>query len=221
MAAWENLAGLIADAEERERTDGKLSDALARRTGTATLALPLALTSHEATHCFLQAGPNAAPEAYVPDTMMPGEDRGIGLMIEAVGIVGTMFVCPECDHDDMRETLADGTSACPRHGSGYDAEERLSSVMLRVFWPGFGSQLAKQWSARVLSVRIARHCRLRPVQVPAIRRPVPFPVPVAVARAAHRRSSADQPAVAGSAAASPPRCLRFLLLLHRKARHHE
>jgi hypothetical protein len=113
LAAQEILAGLVADAEERERVGRKLADALALPPGTAAIALRGALTSHEATRRFLQAKANAAAE-----TMTPDEDRAIGMLgVPGIGgRIGTYFVCPEGDYDEVRETLADGTPVCPVHG---------------------------------------------------------------------------------------------------------
>jgi hypothetical protein len=113
IAVREKLPELIADARQRERVDRQLSDALALAPGTAAIALRKALRSHEATRGFLQAETSA-----VPEQMMPGHDRAIGMLgAPGVGsIIGTYFVCSECDYDEVRETLADGTPVCPVHG---------------------------------------------------------------------------------------------------------
>lgn len=112
-AARGKLPELIADAQERERVDKQLADALALPSGTASIALALrrALRSHDATRRFMRS---QAPATH--ETEILGADRVVGVIGAAMAI-GVEFVCPVCGHKAVRETLGDGTPACPDHGA--------------------------------------------------------------------------------------------------------
>lgn len=111
-AARENLFGLIPDANERERADKSLGEALALPPGAAALALRKALRSHESTREFLRTRSAGAAD----ETGPLGDDRAIGL--PGVPMVrGTLFVCPKGDYSKVRESVAGGTPVCPNDGS--------------------------------------------------------------------------------------------------------
>jgi hypothetical protein len=110
-AARGRLAELITDAKERERVDKRLGDALTLRSGRANIALRRALKSHEATRRFMQSQAAAVDEAGIL-----GADRAVGLLGDPIAnVIGTLFICPEGDYSEVRETLADGTPVCPKH----------------------------------------------------------------------------------------------------------
>lgn len=113
VAARGKLPELITDAQEREWVDKQLADALALPSGTANIALALrrALKSHDATHRFMRSQAAATNE-----TEILGADRTVGLLGVPMAI-GVEFICPECGHKAVRETLADGTPVCPTHGA--------------------------------------------------------------------------------------------------------
>ncbi|MFI7501830.1 hypothetical protein ACIBVL_25770 [Streptomyces sp. NPDC049687] len=99
------LPVLIADADDRERLDRDLRQALEQPAGTTEAALRQVLQSHPA----------------VRDRVETDNDRSVTpLPGDSTSQLGELFVCPNRDYSTVREVVTGDVLVCPHDGAALE-----------------------------------------------------------------------------------------------------
>ncbi|RZB13795.1 hypothetical protein StrepF001_42225 [Streptomyces sp. F001] len=99
------LPVLVADADERERLDRDLGQALEQPAGTAAAALRQVLQSHPAVRDWVETDNDRSI------TTLPGD---------STSQLGVLFVCPNRDYSTVREVVTSEVLVCPHDGAALE-----------------------------------------------------------------------------------------------------
>lgn len=108
-----DLPNFIDDAAERTAIESDLIQALDQPPGTAHDTLRRVIASRAATREWMRRRTQVTEDL----------DRAIGPLGQPTAMLGVLFVCPNLDYSEVRETVTDEVLLCPIDGSVLERQD--------------------------------------------------------------------------------------------------